>query len=73
MSQMECPDCEGPETVFSFPPRGIGKCSGCRGTGESYMGLPAVLVGGVECDKCNGNGVCSTCQGEGVIEESDEE
>ena len=47
MSEVECPDCEGPETVFSFPPRGNGKCSGCIGTGESYMGLPAVLVGGV--------------------------
>ena len=70
----ECRDCHSIE-IFSVPRSGNGVCSHCYGSGRSTLsGLNEKLAGcPLDCDYCDGTGVCQTCGGTGTIDDDDHE
>src|SRR6267154_3433597 len=72
----ECPDCYSVE-ICAVPPRGDGKCSTCRGTGEEQglggWGADFLGVEKADCPICDGSGDCQTCDGTGEVEDEVEE
>lgn len=68
----KCQDCH--DEGYDAPVYGTGKCANCKGTGKvEGKGIDLTLLvleiyvpeAEVNCPKCGGNGVCTTCMGEG--------
>lgn len=69
-----CPDCDGPAITPGLD-LGDGNCNWCHGTGESILGALASTLNifdpertAAKCTRCDGTGVCPTCDGLGEVE-----
>ena len=56
-----CPDCDD----YEFSGMGNGKCDKCHGTGIDNIIKTMMTLGSEECPRCDGDGVCPTCNGGG--------
>jgi hypothetical protein len=57
-----CPDCSGSGQVRCGRCGGSGRCSNCKGHGQTGSGSDAK-----RCSSCGGNGRCSKCSGTGKV------
>lgn len=66
--QKRCPDCDNIYGTFASFEHANGKCHHCHGEGK-YASMAFGVQ--VDCDECNGTGICQTCHGDGEADVHD--